>query len=205
MKGRLLVAFLTAAPFVVQAAPGCHGQPYGDVAQRFSRAQPLPKASLGVPEGIAVPLDLVSMSGGGFGCDTSWTVDIDTGHAWERYRCDDPGAFDQRDFSRPAWTGVHFNSYTDDRGRPAREAVREGTLAPTTLEKLVCLANDAWSAASWGGGAQQLSLDGFGGLLITNGSSVRSYGSSNYPIVDSPDGRLRQAVRDAVETAVTPH
>ncbi|UPG95996.1 hypothetical protein [Luteibacter aegosomatissinici] len=135
----------------------------------------------------------------------SWTVDIDTGHAWELYRCEDPGAFDQRDFSRPAWAGVHFNSYTDDRGRPAREAVREGTLAPTTLEKLVCLANDAWSAASWGGGTQQLAMDGFSGLRITNGPSMRSYGSSNYPIVDSPDGRLRQAVRDAVEAAVAPH
>ncbi|KJV36210.1 hypothetical protein [Luteibacter yeojuensis] len=127
MHGRLLFLCLAAVPWGAHGAAKCHGRRFGDTTQRFNDTTPPNAVLYGMPEGVPPPIHLVAAMGGSFGCSTAWAVDLDTGKAWLRARCQSAEPF--RDFvASMHWAGARFGSFTAFDGSPAPEAVIEGTI-----------------------------------------------------------------------------
>jgi hypothetical protein len=212
MHGRLLFLCLAVVPCAHGAAE-CHGRRFGDTTQRFNDTKPPNPFLLGMPEGVPPPIHLVSAVAGGFGCTTAWAIDLDTGKAWRRARCQ--SAESLREFVGSVhWAGARFNTYTSFDGSSAPEAVKEGTVAPALVERLACLANEAWATGKWGGVArfddrgqllpeppQPPPIDAIATIVLKVGETTRTLGQDYVPQPSNSDGKLAAAITEAVNEA----
>lgn len=138
----LLFPLLLAPP--AHAVTDCHGQAYGQVKRPFTGiSQYETMFSVPLPEGMAPPVHSVAAAGWDWGCSTSVLVDLDRAKAYRVFRCSpeaSPYAVRWPQESR----GAKTRRTTDRSGHVVDEAVMERALSPIQIERLTCLANEAW-------------------------------------------------------------
>lgn len=138
----LLLPLLFAAN--VHAAIDCHGQAFGQVKRPFVGVSPQEAMfSATLPQGIAPPRHSIAAGGWNWGCSTTVLIDLDRGKSYRVFQCS-PDASPYASAWPQESRGAKTRRITDASGRVTDEAFTEKTLAPADLERLVCLANEAW-------------------------------------------------------------
>lgn len=127
------------------AVTDCHGgQAFGHVKRPFvGISQYEAMFSATPPEGVAPPVHSVAAGAWNWGCSTTVLVDLDRAKGYRVFRCS-PEASPYASSWPQESRGARTRRITDSSGRIVDEAVVERALTPAQIERLVCLANEAW-------------------------------------------------------------
>lgn len=138
----LLLPLLFAAH--AYAATDCHGVAFGQVKRPFVGVSPQEAMfSATLPEGIEPPRHSIAAGGWNWGCSTTVLIDLDRAKSYRVFQCSPDASPYASAWPRES-QGAKTRRITDSSGRVTDEAVVERTLAPAVIERLICLANEAW-------------------------------------------------------------